>query len=99
MFGPRAAGDQLAVDSGPGFGVGSVALPLRWRGRPGPARLTLFCLVFSDVLLWSGTYPDSTIGFLQHVVSAAPVFLLLWLTRSAPAWRDDEVTLPVGAVR
>ncbi|MEV4722883.1 hypothetical protein [Micromonospora humida] len=81
------------------FWAGFVALLLRWRSRPGPARLTLFCLVFSDVLLWSGTYPDSTIGFLQHVVSAAPVFLLLWLTRSGPAGCDDEVTLPVGAVR
>ncbi|WFE97304.1 hypothetical protein [Micromonospora sp. WMMD987] len=78
------------------FWAGFVALLLRWRGRPGPARLTVFCLVISDVLLWSGTYPDSTIGFLQHVVSAVPVFLLLGLTRGTSAHRD---TLPVGAVR
>ncbi|WFE39489.1 hypothetical protein [Micromonospora sp. WMMD998] len=82
-----------------GFWAGFVALLMRWRGRPGPARLSLFCLVFSDVLLWSGTYPDSTIGFLQHVVSAAPVLLLLGSTRSAPARRDDHLSLPVGAAR
>ncbi|MEV4843728.1 hypothetical protein AB0K20_10985 [Micromonospora matsumotoense] len=81
------------------FWAGFVALLLRWRGRPGPARLTLFCLVFSDVLLWSGTYPDSTIGFLQHLMSAVPVFLLLWLTRRVPVGRDDRVPLLVGAAR
>ncbi|MET8119605.1 hypothetical protein [Micromonospora sp. NPDC005189] len=57
---------------------------LRWRGAPGPFRLSLFCLVLSDPLLWSNTYPDSTISFLQHAVSAIPVFVLLWLSRSAP---------------
>ncbi|WP_329008304.1 hypothetical protein OG271_21855 [Micromonospora rifamycinica] len=66
------------------FWAGFVALLLRWRGRPGPARLCLVCLVFSDALLWSGTYPDSMIGFLQHVVSATAVFILLWLTRGLP---------------
>ncbi|MFI9640557.1 hypothetical protein ACIG87_10885 [Micromonospora sp. NPDC051925] len=71
------------------FWAGFVALLLRWRGRPGPARLSLVCLVFSDALLWSGTYPDSMIGFLQHVVSAMTVFILLWLTRSLPAAREQ----------
>ncbi|WFE39488.1 hypothetical protein [Micromonospora sp. WMMD998] len=66
------------------FWAGFVALLMRWRGRPGPARLSLFCLVFSDVLLWSGTYPDSTIAFLQHAVSALTVFLLMWLARFIP---------------
>ncbi|MEV4830081.1 hypothetical protein AB0K25_17375 [Micromonospora sp. NPDC049257] len=81
------------------FWAGFVALLLRWRGRPGPGRLALFCLVFSDVLLWSGTYPDSTIGFLQHLMSAVPVFLLLWLTRRSPVGRDDRVPLLAGAAR
>ncbi|WP_432905524.1 hypothetical protein ACQP1S_10035 [Micromonospora matsumotoense] len=67
------------------FWAGFVALLMRWRGRPGPARLSLVCLVFSDALLWSGTYPDSMIGFVQHVVSAMAVFSLLWLARSFPA--------------
>ncbi|MBW4705887.1 hypothetical protein [Micromonospora sp. RL09-050-HVF-A] len=61
--------------------------------------MTLCCLVFSDVLLWSGTYPDSTIGFLQHLMSAVPVFLLLWLTRRSPVGRDDRVPLLRGAAR
>ncbi|MEU1754383.1 hypothetical protein ABZ436_17180 [Micromonospora matsumotoense] len=81
------------------FWAGFVALLLRWRARPGPARLSLFCLVCSDVLLWSGTYPESTIAFLQHVVSAMTVFFLLWLTRNAPARREEQVPLPVGAAR
>lgn len=67
------------------FWAGFVALLMRWRSRPGPARLSLVCLVFSDALMWSGTYPDSMIGFLQHVVSAMAVFSLLWLARSFPA--------------
>ncbi|MFI6242669.1 hypothetical protein ACIBEF_22620 [Micromonospora sp. NPDC050795] len=57
------------------------AVLLRWRGTPGPIRLSLFCLVLSDPLLWSNTYPDSTISFLQHVVAAMPVFVLLALSR------------------
>ncbi|WCN83503.1 hypothetical protein [Micromonospora sp. LH3U1] len=65
------------------FWAAVAAVLLRWRGTPGPVRLSLFCLVLSDPLLWSNTYPDSTIGFLQHVVSAIPVFVLLWLSRSA----------------
>ncbi|MFY1627692.1 hypothetical protein ACN268_31540 [Micromonospora sp. WMMD735] len=79
------------------FWAGFVALLLRWRGRPGPARLSLFCLVCSDVLLWSGTYPDSTIGFLQHVVSAMTVFFLLWLTRTIAARSTRRIPRPAGS--
>ncbi|MFJ8689937.1 hypothetical protein [Micromonospora wenchangensis] len=79
------------------FWAGFVALLLRWRGRPGPARLSLFCLVCSDVLLWSGTYPDSTIGFLQHVVSAMTVFFLLWLTRTVAARSTRRIPRPAGS--
>ncbi|MBM7080198.1 hypothetical protein [Micromonospora humida] len=78
------------------FWAGFVALLLRWRARPGPARLSLFCLVCSDVLLWSGTYPESTIAFLQHVVSAMTVFFLLWLTRRIPLGAGDRLALPAG---
>ncbi|WP_326549514.1 hypothetical protein [Micromonospora sp. NBC_01813] len=66
------------------FAAAALAALLRWRGVPGPARLVVFCLVLSDLLLWTSTYPDALIGFLQHLVSAIPVFLLLWLTRSRP---------------
>ncbi|GHJ09129.1 hypothetical protein TPA0907_34960 [Micromonospora humidisoli] len=79
------------------FWAGFVALLLRWRARPGPARLSLFCLVCSDVLLWSGTYPESTIAFLQHVVSAMTVFFLLWLTRRIPLGSGGRpALLPAG---
>ncbi|KXK59503.1 hypothetical protein AWW66_23920 [Micromonospora rosaria] len=61
-----------------------VVLLLRWRGAPGPARLSLLCFVLADPLLWSATYPDASISFIQHVVSAVPVFLVLWLTRRRP---------------
>ncbi|MFJ6197809.1 hypothetical protein [Micromonospora sp. NPDC092111] len=57
---------------------------LRWRGAPGPVRLSLFCFVLADPLLWSSTYPDSAISFVQHSVSALPVFAMLWLTRRRP---------------
>ncbi|MGC4759568.1 hypothetical protein [Micromonospora trifolii] len=63
------------------FWAAVAAVLLRWRGTPGPIRLSLFCLVLFDPLLWSNTYPDSTIGFLQHVVAATPVFVLLGLSR------------------
>ncbi|MEU1399490.1 hypothetical protein ABZ403_25930 [Micromonospora zamorensis] len=63
------------------FWAAMAAVLLRWRGPPGPVRLSLFCLVLFDPLLWSNTYPDSTISFLQHVVAATPVFVLLGLTR------------------
>ncbi|MET8085473.1 hypothetical protein [Micromonospora sp. NPDC005197] len=63
------------------FWAAVAAMLLRWRGPPGPVRLSLFCLVLFDPLLWSNTYPDSTISFLQHVVAALPVFVLLGLTR------------------
>ncbi|MEG3633608.1 hypothetical protein [Micromonospora palythoicola] len=63
------------------FWAAVAAVLLRWRGVPGPGRLILFCLVLSGPLLWSNTYPDSSIGFLQHVTSGIPVFVLLWLTR------------------
>ncbi|MCG5441747.1 hypothetical protein NIE79_003192 [Micromonospora sp. NIE79] len=63
------------------FWAALAAVLLRWRGPPGPIRLSLFCLVLFDPLLWSNTYPDSTIGFLQHVVAATPVFVLLGLSR------------------
>ncbi|MEV4123039.1 hypothetical protein [Micromonospora sp. NPDC049645] len=63
------------------FWAAVAAVLLRWRGPPGPVRLSLFCLVLFDPLLWSNTYPDSTISFLQHVVAAMPVFVLLALTR------------------
>ncbi|ROO51234.1 hypothetical protein EDC02_6103 [Micromonospora sp. Llam0] len=78
--------------------AGFTAALLRWRGAPGPARLVLFCLALSDLLLWTGTYPDSVIGFLQHVVSAVPVFLLLWLTRSRPD-RPGRHSLPGWRLR
>ncbi|SCG50043.1 hypothetical protein [Micromonospora rifamycinica] len=45
------------------------------------------------MLLWSGTYPDSTIGFMQHVVSAATVFFLLWLTRTIALGRGGPGTV------
>ncbi|MEU7925675.1 hypothetical protein [Micromonospora sp. NPDC049801] len=63
------------------FWAAVAAVLLRWRGAPGPIRLSLFCLVLFDPLLWSNTYPDSTISFLQHVVAAIPVFVLLALSR------------------
>ncbi|MEV4389164.1 hypothetical protein AB0J68_26205 [Micromonospora sp. NPDC049580] len=63
------------------FWAAVAAMLLRWRGPPGPVRLSIFCLVLFDPLLWSNTYPDSTISFLQHVVAALPVFVLLGLTR------------------
>ncbi|MFE9194122.1 hypothetical protein ACFYL6_31395 [Micromonospora sp. NPDC007208] len=63
------------------FWAAVAAVLLRWRGPPGPIRLSLFCLVLFDPLLWSNTYPDSTISFLQHVVAAMPVFVLLGLSR------------------
>ncbi|MGC4869578.1 hypothetical protein ACLQ3B_29525 [Micromonospora sp. DT53] len=63
------------------FWAAVAAVLLRRRGPPGPIRLSLFCLVLFDPLLWSNTYPDSTISFLQHVVAATPVFALLALSR------------------
>ncbi|WBB81590.1 hypothetical protein O7606_09615 [Micromonospora sp. WMMD882] len=61
-----------------------VSLLLRLGGGPGPIRLSLFALVVADVLAWSTSYPDSLAGFLQHVVSAVPVLLLIRFTRSRP---------------
>ncbi|MEU5960660.1 hypothetical protein ABZ777_05570 [Micromonospora parva] len=56
-------------------------LLLRLRGAPGPIRLSLFCFVLAGPLLWSSGYPDAMIAFLQHMVAALPVFVLLLLLK------------------
>ncbi|MEU5960657.1 hypothetical protein ABZ777_05555 [Micromonospora parva] len=57
-----------------------IVLLLRVGGVPGPMRLTALCFALSGPLLWSSTYPDSMIAFIQHSVSAVPVLMLLRLT-------------------
>ncbi|WP_328383957.1 hypothetical protein OHQ88_16300 [Micromonospora zamorensis] len=57
-----------------------VVLLLRSGGAPGPVRLGALCFALAGPLLWSSTYPDSMIAFIQHLVSAVPVFVLLRLT-------------------
>ncbi|WP_030489240.1 hypothetical protein [Micromonospora chokoriensis] len=82
------------------FWAAVAAVLLRWRGTPGPIRLSLFCLVLFDPLLWSNTYPDSTVGFLQHVVAATPVFVLLGLSRrSLHGARRHPATARLPAAR
>ncbi|MFI6266715.1 hypothetical protein [Micromonospora sp. NPDC051006] len=56
---------------------------LRWRRAPGPARLSVLCFAMGGPLLWSSTYPDTMIAFIQYTVSALPVFAMLFATRSA----------------
>ncbi|MER7416143.1 hypothetical protein ABT346_05040 [Micromonospora peucetia] len=64
------------------FHLGWAALVvLLLRGTPGPVRLSLFCFALGGPLLWSSTYPDSMVAFLQHTISAVPVFAVLWLSR------------------
>ncbi|MEH0936274.1 hypothetical protein [Micromonospora psammae] len=78
------------------IGWASLVVLLLRRGAPGPVRLSLFCFVMGGPLLWSSTYPDSMIGFLQHAVAALPVFALLWLTRRRTPGRraPDRVPAP-----
>ncbi|MFJ8580621.1 hypothetical protein [Micromonospora sp. NPDC093277] len=54
---------------------------LRWRQAPGPARLSLLCFAMGGPLLWSSSYPDTMIAFIQYTVSALPVFAVLFATR------------------
>ncbi|BCJ57448.1 hypothetical protein C1I93_02365 [Micromonospora endophytica] len=56
-------------------------LLLRAGGAPGPIRLGLFSFVVAAPLMWSRTYPESMILFVQFVVAALPVLLLLRLGR------------------
>ncbi|RLP94457.1 hypothetical protein [Micromonospora sp. CV4] len=57
-----------------------VVVLLRTGGAPGPVRIATLCFTLAGPLLWSSTYPDSMIAFIQHSVSAVPVFMLLRLT-------------------
>ncbi|WP_334564159.1 hypothetical protein [Micromonospora sp. CPCC 205561] len=66
---------------------------LRMRGGPGPVRLSLLCFVLAGPLLWSSTYPDSSISVIQQTVSAVPVLLLLRATRRRPHRRSSAVSL------
>ncbi|AVT36137.1 hypothetical protein [Plantactinospora sp. BB1] len=69
-------------------------LLLRLRGAPGPLRLSLFCFVVAGPLLWSNGHPESTIAAAQNTVSAAPVFLVLLLTRRTPVDRPVPARPP-----
>ncbi|WLS45147.1 hypothetical protein Q3V37_27905 [Micromonospora profundi] len=70
----------LAVVAYYGLWSALVVLLLRAGGPPGPVRLAALCFTLAGPLLWSGTYPDSMIAIIQHMVSAVPVFVLLGLT-------------------
>lgn len=65
-----------------------VGFLLRWRGAPGPFRLSILCLILTNPLLWSSTYPDSMISLVQHTVSVLPVFYVLVTTRRRPSTVD-----------
>ncbi|WBB69874.1 hypothetical protein [Micromonospora sp. WMMD812] len=68
-----------------------VVLLLRAGGAPGPMRLAVLCFALAGPLLWSSTYPDSVIAFVQHSVSAVPVFLLLRLSdRRGRSAREEQ---------
>jgi hypothetical protein len=57
-----------------------VALLIRTsRAGPGPVRILILCLAVAGPLGWTSTYPDSTIGFVQSLISSLP---LLWLLRT-----------------
>ncbi|MGX7671896.1 hypothetical protein [Plantactinospora sp. DSM 117369] len=62
-------------------------LLLRVRGAPGPLRLSLFCFVVAGPLVWLNGHPESTIAATQNTMAAAPVLLVLLLTRRSPPGR------------
>ncbi|WP_204035409.1 hypothetical protein [Micromonospora qiuiae] len=66
-----------------------VVLLLRTGGTPGPVRLSLFGFAVAGPLIWTRTYPENVVGFLQHTVAALPILLVLFLLRprerSAPS--------------
>lgn len=63
----------------------SVYVNVLWRRgtKITPTRLALLALVFSGPLGWFSTFPDTTIGMLQNMVSALPLLLALSLVRKA----------------
>ncbi|MFG2063053.1 hypothetical protein ACGFIK_16715 [Micromonospora sp. NPDC048871] len=67
-----------------GWALAVVAL-MRIRGAPGPVRLAYLCFVMATPLVWSATYPESMIAFVQYSVAALPVFLIIHLTRQTRA--------------
>lgn len=64
----------------------AILFHLVWRGgtRISPARMSLVALAVSGPLGWFSTFPDTLIGTLQNLVSAAPLLLVLAILR---AWR------------
>ena len=60
----------------------AVAMHLLMRSRVdvGPIRIMVFCLLVSGPLHWFATFPDSTIGFVQSLVSILPLALAMGLT-------------------
>ncbi|MEO3773148.1 hypothetical protein [Micromonospora sp. B9E7] len=61
---------------------------LRWRRAPGPARLSVLSFAMGGPLLWSSTYPDAMIAFVQYMVSALPVLAVVLATRTRSGGRD-----------
>ncbi|MEU5564178.1 hypothetical protein [Micromonospora musae] len=74
-------------------------LLLRVRGKPGPIRLSLFCFVLAGPLLWSSSYPDCVIAFLQFSVAALPVFLVLRLFKERVRGRHTLDRVPSAPIR
>ena len=68
----------LVFYAGWALAAGLLLLP---GGAPGPIRISVFCLVLSGPLGWTSTYPDSMVGFVQYVVAALPIFLVIANTR------------------
>lgn len=76
------------------LGIAVMAFVLLRNGtRQGPIRMMVFVLLLSGPLGWFATFPDSTIGSIQGIVSAVPIVLVLWTAGA----RSKKAPEPEGA--